>query len=250
MAMQRARRLASVAVVASLAVASLTACRAEPSVAAYVGNTTKITEARVDQVFNEVTKASAAAPAPTQPGQPAAVGPAVSRSDVLQTLLAARVMGEVAKRQSLTLPADLSLADYATALRVPAQTEYIRLYAQADTVTKLLRQKAQNAPAATDADLREVYDVLVANQEIPAGTDFAAFKANLPDQNKQLVQSASAVRQQISDVAKTMDIKVNPRYQDIGIPVLEFQTQAGELRPLVTAPLSDTDDAAPVADIS
>jgi hypothetical protein len=251
MAMQRARRLASVAVVASLAVTGLSACRAEPSVAAYIGGSSKITESRVQDVFDEVTSAAATAEkAPAQPGQAVDTGPVVSRADVLRTLLTVQVLGEVAKRQSVTLPADLSLTEYATALRVPAQTEYLRLYAQGDTLIKLLRQKAQNAPAASDEVLRQVYDVLITNQEIPATAGFAEFKANLPEQNKVLVQSASAVRQQISEVADGMDIKVNPRYQPVGISVLEFQTQAGELRPLVTAPLGDEDDAAPVTDLS
>ncbi len=248
--MQRARRLASVAVVASLAVAGLSACRSEPSVAAYVGDS-KITESRVQGIWDEAREAFASAPAPA-PADGAQAAPAtlsITRSDVVRTLLSVDVLAEVAKRENVTLPADLSVPDYATALRVPENTEYVRLFAEADTYVKLLRQKAQDAPAASDADLREVYDVLAENQQVPPGTTFEAFKTALPEQNKVLVQSAAAVRNDINEVTGGMGIRVNPRYQPIGIPVLEFQTQNGELRPLVVAKLG-AGSTAPVTDLS
>ena len=247
--MQRARRLASVAVVASLAVAGLSACRSEPSVAAYVGDA-KITETRVQDIWDEAREAFADAPAPA--ADPAAqAAPAtlsISRTDVVRTLLSVNVLAEVAKRESLTLPADLSVPDYAAALRVPENTEYVRLFAEADTYVKLLRQKAQNAPAASDADLREVYDVLAAEKQVPEGTTFENFKTALPEQNKVLVQSAAAVRNEIKEVTGSMGIRINPRYQPLAIPVLEFQTQSGALRPLVVAPLGAS-STSPVLDL-
>ena len=251
--MQRARRLASVAVVASLAVAGLSACRSEPSVAAYVGDA-KITETRVQDVWDEAREAFADAPAPAADpaADPAAqAAPAtlsISRTDVVRTLLSVNVLAEVAKRESLTLPADLSVPDYAAALRVPENTEYVRLFAEADTYVKLLRQKAQNAPAASDADLREVYDVLAAEKQVPEGTTFENFKTALPEQNKVLVQSAAAVRNEINEVTGSMGIRINPRYQPLAIPVLEFQTQSGALRPLVVAKLGSS-ATSPVLDL-
>jgi hypothetical protein len=252
--MQRARRLASVAVVASLAVAGLSACRSEPSVAAYVGDA-KITESRVQGIWDEAREAFAAAPAPSadpaaDPAQAAAPASlAITRADVVRTLLSVNVLTEVAKRESLTLPADLSVPDYAAALRVPENTEYVRLFAEADTYIKLLRQKAQNAPAATDADLREVFDVLSTEGQVPPGTSFEAFKTALPEQNKVLVQSAAAVRNEINEVTGGMGIRINPRYQPLGIPVLEFQLENGNLRPLVVAKLGAT-SSSPVTDLS
>src|SRR5688572_7651854 len=123
--MQRARRLASVAVVASLAVAGLSACRSEPSVAAYVG-AGKVTETRVQEVWDEAREAVTAdaatrpQPSPSASAEPDAMP--ITRSDVVRTLVAVEVLAEVAKRENVTLPADLSLADYATALRVPERT--------------------------------------------------------------------------------------------------------------------------------
>ena len=52
--MQRARRLASVAVVATLAVSGLAACRSQPDVAVYFGDTSAITVAEVQRIYNDV----------------------------------------------------------------------------------------------------------------------------------------------------------------------------------------------------
>ena len=118
--MQRARRLASVAVVASLAVAGLSACRSEPSVAAYAGGA-KITEERVQDVWDDAREAFAAAPAPAADAAQAAPATlSVTRADVVRILLSVKVLAEVAKRESLSLPADLSVPDYAAALRYAA----------------------------------------------------------------------------------------------------------------------------------
>ena len=248
--MQRARRLASIAVVASLAVAGLSACRSEPSVAAYVGDSGRITEARVQEVWDDarqaLTEASAAQPA-------ASAGPAampITRADIVRTLVSADVLAQTAQRQNVTLPGTLPLGDYATQLRLPESAEYVRLYAESDARIRLLREKAQqNAPNPSDDDLRAVYDVLIENKEIDASATFEQFKANLPAENLTLVKTAAAVRSEVAEVADTKSIAVNPRYQPTTIPVLEFQTQNGELRPLVTVPLGNNSGSAPVIDL-
>ena len=240
--MQRVRRLASVAVVASLAVAGLSACRSEPSVAAYLGDS-RLTEARVQDVWDEAHDAVVKA-AQATPGAPATMP--VTRADVVRTLISADVLAKVAKAENVTLPADLTLDEYASSLHIPASTEFVRLYAEADTYVRLLRQGITNAPAPSDADLQEIFDVLAANGQIQEGSTFEQFKSSLPDSNKQLVQTATAVRQEIAEVAKPLDIKVNPRYQPLGIPVLQFQTASGEVRPLVSVPLG-SDESAPVS---
>jgi hypothetical protein len=247
MAMQRARRLASVAAVASLAVAGLSACRAEPSVAAYVGGA-KLTEDRIEAVWDEAhDKLTAAVAAqPQQAGKPVTMP--VSRSDVARTVLSAQVLAAVAKQQSLTLPANMPLSEVAASLHLPENTEYVRLVAQIDAYVRVLREGVKNPPPVTDADLREVYDVLVSSGEINAAGSFDEFKSSLPEQNRQLVQGAAAVKKQIGAAVGKMDIKVNPKYQPVGIPVLQFQTSKGEVRPLISARVG-ADDQAPVVDL-
>jgi hypothetical protein len=244
--MQRARRLASVAVVASLAVAGLSACRSEPSVAAYLGDS-RLTESRVQDVWDEAHDAVVKAAGPA--GATSAVPMPITRADVVRTLISADLLADVAKQHSVSLPADLSLADYASSLHVPATTEFVRLYAEADAYVRLLRQDVKNPPAPSEADLREVFQVLAENGQIQEGASFEQFKASLPESNMQLVQTATAVRQEIAEVTKPMKIKVNPRYQPLGIPVLQFQTQNGAVRPLVSVPLG-TAGADPVSAVS
>jgi hypothetical protein len=236
MTMLGARRLAASAVVASLAVAGLSACRSEPSVAAYLGDE-RIAESRVQDVWDEANDAVTAAGQPAQPGE-AAPAP-ITRADVVRALVGVSVLAEVAKKHDVTLPADLKLAEFATALHVPATTEYIKLYAENQAYLQLLQQGATSAPEPTDADYKGVYDVLVANQGIEPGTTFEAFKGGLSDQNKQLVQRATAVRKEIAEAVGPMDITVNPRYQPLEIPVLQFQTQNGNVRSLVAAPVDE-----------
>jgi hypothetical protein len=244
MAMQRARRLVSVAAVASVAVAGLSACRSAPSVAAYVGPA-KITDARVDAVFDDAHDKLVAAAA-QQSGKPVTMP--ITRADVVRTLLSAQVLEQVAKQHNLTLPADLGIADYANSVHIPENTEFVRLFAQTDAYVKLLRQDVKSAPEPSDADLQQVFDVLASTGQIAAGSSFADFKAQLPAQNKQLVQTAAAVRKEITDVSNKMDIKVNPKYQPVGVPVLQFQTNDGQVRPLISAQLGP-EDAAPVTEL-
>ena len=67
MRMQRARRLASVAVIATLGVTGLSACRSAPDVAVYFGSASEISVAEVQRVFDDArTKFDAA-----KAGQPA-----------------------------------------------------------------------------------------------------------------------------------------------------------------------------------
>lgn len=246
MAMQRARRLASMAVVASLTVAGLSACRSEPSVAAYVGDSTRITEKRVQEIWDDArTSLSEAGAQGTVP---------ISRGDIVRTLVSADVMTEVAKRENVTLPTNLPLGDYATQLKLPEQAEYVRLYAESDALIRLLRERAGASASSgaqpSDDDLRTVYDTLREAGEVDPSLPFEQFKTQLPADNLQLVITSAAVRDEVAAAAGDLKIKVNPRYQPLQISVLDFQTQQGQLRPLVTVPLGAADAGAPVIDVS
>jgi hypothetical protein len=241
MAMQRARRLASVAVVASLAVAGLSACRSQPTVAAYVGSGT-ISDDRVKGILDEAL----ASPLPVQQGE--APSPSVTRADVMSALIGSEVMAEVAKKSNVSLPADLGLDTYATQWHVKADTEFIKLYGTANDYIKLLRQGSTGSGQLNEADLKQIYDVLSASGET-GGASFEQFKTSLPDQNKQLVTSSSAIRDSINEVTGPLNIRVNPRYQPAEITVLQFQTQNGAVKPLITAPFGHN-QSAPVSPVS
>ncbi|MEV4344389.1 hypothetical protein AB0J83_07925 [Actinoplanes sp. NPDC049596] len=230
-------------VVASLTAAGLSACRSEPSVAAYVGDSGRVTEKRVQQVWDDAQAAL------TEAG--AKGGVPISRGDIVKTLVSADVMTEVAKRENVALPANLPLGDYATQLKLPESAEYVRLYAESDALIRLLRERAGSSTAKpTDEDLKSVYDKLAAAGEVDPAMSFDQFKTQLPADNQQLVSTSAAVRDEVASAAGELRIKVNPRYQPLQISVLDFQTQNGELRPLVTVPLGTADAGAPVLDVS
>jgi len=243
MAMRRARRLLSVAVVASLAVTGLSACRSAPALAAYVGDV-KIADTRAQAVYDEVQKAIVAA-GPAAQGEPARA--AVTRSDVVGALVGAELLPELAKQQNVSLSADIPLETYAAALGLPANTEYTRLFVQASEYARQLLAKVTDGPKLTDADLREVFDALVKASGNSGGTTFEQFKSSLTADNTKAVQSAAGLRQEIDDAAAKADLRINPRYQAASLPVLQTQIQQnGPLVLLMSAPLA-AEDAAPVS---
>ncbi|MFF5085132.1 hypothetical protein ACFY36_49520 [Actinoplanes sp. NPDC000266] len=229
-------------VVASLSVAGLSACRSEPSVAAYVGDSGRVTEKRVQQIYDDARTAL------TDAGARGAVP--ISRGDIVRTLVSVDVMSRVAKNENVTLPTNLPLGDYATQLKLPEKAEYVRLYAESDALIRLLRERAGSSSAQPgDEDLQGVYDTLRSAGEVDPAMTFEQFKTQLPAENQQLVSTSAAVRDEVATAADDLKIKVNPRYQPLQISVLDFQTQNGELRPLVTVPLGAADAGAPVIEV-
>lgn len=242
MTMQRARRLASVVVVASLGVAGLSACQSEPSVAAYVGGSERITQDRVDAVYNDVRDKLQAAGAKT-------VTPPITRTDVVSVLVGSEMIDKIAAQQGVTAPADLQEPALAAALKLPADSEYLRLYAKWEGTVSALRSKVTAPGNPTDADLHELFDSLVAIHGVDPSTPFAQFKQQLAQsQNMAVVQQTVAVRNEIVKASSQFGIRVNPRYQPAHLPVLETQGQDGSLYPLMTAPIGPNDLVAPVTD--
>jgi len=242
MTMQRARRLASVVVVASLGVAGLSACQSAPSVAAYVGSSERISQDRVDAVNNEVRdKLQAAA------GKP--VAPPITRTDVVSVLVGSEMIDKIAAQQGVSAPANLQVPALAQALKLPADSEFVKLYAEWEGVVSALRAKAP-AGNATDADLRELFDSLINAQQADPQTKFADFKSQLAQsQNMALVQQTVGVRNEIVKASTQFGIRVNPRYQPAKLPILETQDQnTGQLIPLMSAPVGPNDLVAPVTD--
>jgi transcription-repair coupling factor (superfamily II helicase) len=92
--MYRARRLATVALAASLAAAGLAGCRSAPSVAAYVGQN-RISEDRVSAVYDDA-RDNAVTPAGDQQA-----ASAIRRQDVVDTLVGLDVMRDIAQRRGL-----------------------------------------------------------------------------------------------------------------------------------------------------
>jgi hypothetical protein len=238
--MQRVRRLASAAVVASLAVAGLSACRSEPSVAAYVGDA-RITESQVQAILDQTRDEVAGAP----PSSKAAMR--VTRDLVVSTLVINDVMADVAGRHGVTLPADLQLSKYAAALELPETADFVRLFATSRQYVPALLAVTKTGPVPTEAEQKQVYDALVTAGAVKPGTPVAQFWAGLNEQEKQTVQISTGVLREIGEVAAPLRIRVNPRYGPVTFSVLTVSLQSGESVSLMNATLG-ADDSAPVID--
>lgn len=193
------RRLTAAAGIA-VAMLALTACRSEPNVAAYVGDTT-FTEAQVTKLLDQVTSVPNAEPESLP-----------NRATVVQLLVLDALCQRVAKEKNVTLPP--------AAAPQPGQPELA-------TIQQRVQSCNQNLPASpvqpTDADLREVYDNGVAVGAIdPAdpAQSFEGLKAQLASGGQ--VAQALGVRKVLTDASKAADVSVNPRYRTLSYPLLQF----------------------------
>ncbi|WP_155374204.1 hypothetical protein [Catellatospora vulcania] len=192
------RRLTAAAGIA-VAMLALTACRSNPSVAAYVGDTT-FTEDRVTQLIDQVK---------AMPNiDPEAVP---DRYQVVQLL----VLDAVCKRAAADLKATLPPVQ-----TQPGQPELAGLQQSLQNCRENLPAKAVQP---TPEELREVYDNGVAVGAINAADPANSFDKVAP----QLAQSgelgdALAKRKVLAEAAKAEDVSVNPRYRPMNFGVLNF----------------------------
>ncbi|MBG0563216.1 hypothetical protein [Actinoplanes aureus] len=270
--MLRARRLASAVVVASLAVGGLSACRSEPTVAAYLGDTGRVSEERVQAIWDEAHDAltdrarddAAAAekaqraeeearrrsgqevtPAPTITPKP--VQMPFSRADIVHSLVTRELYGRVAEQRRVQLPAALPYEEAGAQQNLPAYSEYVHLYVENLVLYNLLMQAVQVSAPPADEDMRKVYDQLAANGGVAPGQGFDAWKAAQSQQNQQAVAAAAEVRDDVQTVAADLRVKVNPRYQPFEVGVLQIQNETDTLN-LLSTDFGD-DQSVPVADV-
>lgn len=253
--MQRARRLASTAVVAVLAVSGLSACRAEPGVAAYLGGGRTITEAQVERIYDQardaLTKSREQVQQQAATGASTAAVPPVEvpfkQKDVLNALLTADVLEQVAAAKSVQPAAEPTTERVAQASNLSPEWEYTKVYARTFQLRAALLPKV--APATlTDADLRPVYDRLIAGSPGEA-TPYEQFKGQLSAENKNALQQSLGLRDELTKIIKDEDVKLNPRFGDQQIVLLSAQAGEKEV-PLVEASLAGASQAPFVTDVS
>lgn len=240
MPMYRARRLASVAVTAALAVAGLSACRSAPDVAAYVGPA-KITEQRVTDVLkgaqaNQVTAASGQQVTP------------ISRQDVVDTLVGLDVMRELAKKHNVTATT-IDPAQVAQALGVRAQAEYVGLFTEYRGLLNALSTGIQPAQP-TQADLRDVYTRLTKGGANPDGASFEQFTGGLAQQDQQTLAQNIGLRNKLEPEIGKLNATVNPRYKSPELPLVSTKTSQDKVLPLVVIRLAPATSQPPVVDVS
>jgi hypothetical protein len=234
--MQRARRLAVTAVAAALAVTGLAACQNQPGVAAYVGDT-RITEDRVDAIYGEARDKLTAAVRQTAEQQgasapPQAVEMPVTRQDVVTNLIGIDVLRDVVRQRNLT-PATVPVEQVAQAVGLPADTEYVRTFAEYRSYLDAFAQTVKPAPVS-DADLQDVFQRLRTGGGLSEpGQSFADFKAGIGEQDQQVLAQNIGLRNALTEVAGSAHARVNPRYGNAEMQLVTFRNAEGESRPLV-----------------
>jgi len=255
--MQRARRLASTAVVAVLAIGGLSACRSEPDVAAYLGDGKTIAEDRVEAIYNEarfeLTKSRKQIQQQNAPGASASALPPVEvpfkQKDVLNALLSVDVLEQAAAATGVQAASEPTVEQIAQASSYSPNWLYTKLYARTYQLRSALLPKVTPAPL-TDADLRPVYERLVAGGAGEAAS-YEQFKSQLSDQNKQALQQSIGLRNQLAKIIEDDAIKTNPRYGDQQLVLLSAQLDSGNV-PLVEVPFvsAGASEAPFVTDVS
>ncbi|MEV6343499.1 hypothetical protein [Actinoplanes sp. NPDC051851] len=238
------------AVVASCALGGLTACRAEPSVAAYVGDS-RITESRVQAIWDDArAKLTAEARTAAQAGGTGTATMPISRADIVSVLVGRNLITKVAEKHGVTMPAGLTYDNVASVVGLPATTEYVHLFTEYNALQDAVKQAETGTAALSDEDWQDVLQRLSENGTVDAGTTVESLRSTLPDTVTTQLQSAIAVRDEVTAVAGTQSIQINPRYAPLEIGVYPIRnSETSPLYQLVVAPLGE-DTAVPVDDVS
>jgi hypothetical protein len=239
--MQRARRLASVAVIATLAVSGLSACRSAPDVAVYFGSTEQISVAEVERILDDARDKLTAAQAAALKDRPAESAPPVRLPITASDVVGALVSREVGKSLAPGKPAqggtpDLNALGQLTGL--PADAEYVKLYSDGYGTIAGIAQNAKPGKA-TEEDLRFAYEASREAGEVAPQVTFESWKEGLSPQSLEVLGLGIAARDALRDQVKKLDIEVNPRFSAADIDVFAVGTEKQRLLALVVLPLVD-----------
>lgn len=243
----RARRVIAAASVAALGVLSLAACgKSAPDVAAYVGDTTYSLD-RVDAIYDDVQAKygeavrreagqAGASPSPEQ------LRSAVTRQDVVNLLVSLDLGKRVASAKNLQVPDEISPEQLEQNLRVPASTEYAKLWGEWIDLLQALNQQLPPADLSDDS-LMAVYDALAKTGAIQGGMSVADVRRAFGDGG--FVRSATALSAALEEEADRVDVTINPRFRAVGVPSVVSTGQS-----LVFYSLPYINEEGPVTDIS
>lgn len=241
MTMQLARRVATVALTAAVAVTGLAGCRSAPGVAAYVGHG-QISEDRVSAVLDEA-RANVITPAT---GQQSAS--ALKRQDVVDTLVGLDVMREIARQRAVT-PTPLDAAQVAQGIGVKPDAEYVRLYSEYRGLLNAVGTGAKPAQP-TEADLRDVYNRLTAAGANPNSASFEQFSTGISAQDRQTLAQNIGLRNDLQPQITKLNTVVNPKYSTPELPLVSARGPDGRELPLVVLSFAPSRGAPTVVDVS
>jgi hypothetical protein len=241
------------AVIATLAVSGLSACRQAPDVAVYFGNTVQVPLAEVERIYSDAADRLAAArtAALEQQQQPAESAPPlqvpITTADVVGVLVSREIGNRLARQKNIAQPAAQDPAPVAQALGLPPDAEFTKLYAENYALYNALLQGAKPVQP-TDADLRSVYDALKKAGSVAPDVTFDAFRSGISPQNQQLLSAGFAVRDDVETQLDEVDATVNPRFGAADVDVVVAQGENQQLFGLISVPIADQ-DVSPVTDL-
>lgn len=219
--MQRVRGLVPVVALVLLAGGALAGCRSQPTVAAYVGSD-EITEKRVTDIIDDFNGQTATPAAPASPGEPTPAPPAISRTDVVSTLVLQQVCDQLkAEKQFKTTP--VSAADIAQREGLPPASDFAK--ARADLLSCLSGVEPSSG-TPTEKELRDFFGRAVAAHAIDPGTPFESFMQQLSGDEslQQSVSQSLAANRAFTEAAQHTKVSVNPRYRPLEFPIYRLQT--------------------------
>jgi len=198
--MPRTRRSVLLAVVALTATVALSACgRAQPGTAAYVGGS-RITEDRVESLFQEAQRTDVR------------IRSVVTRGTLVSWLVMTDLGRRAAAKQGTAVPAP-DYAGAATTLGLPPASELVHVYGDWFTTMNALFEAAAPTSNPTETDLRAIILGLQRNGNVPPGTPFEEVAPSL--RRNPSVLKVVTVRNALADSAKERKVVINPRYRPL-----------------------------------
>ncbi|RKR90224.1 hypothetical protein BDK92_4592 [Micromonospora pisi] len=215
--MQRARRLAPIAVVVAVGIIALTGCRAQPDVAAYLGDR-QITEDRITGIIDEVKKNPA-----QQSGQAPAEGGAArvpTRGEVVSLLVFNDACERFTTDKALKPQRPVTAEEVGQGLGFAPNTEYARELADSYTCRSALPAGEPVKPTEEQL-VKLIADARAAGLGENGETDVQLRQALDGEQ----FQGALGQRKLLEDEFARFDITVNPRYRPLEFPILAFPNE-------------------------
>ncbi|MFF5177486.1 hypothetical protein ACFY2Q_05605 [Micromonospora sp. NPDC000316] len=237
----RARRLVAVASVA-LGLVALSGCRAEPGVAAYIGDQ-RITEGDVTAAMNDLRTKNptpTAAPQPGVGGQPAAPAPQLpGLTDVVQVMVLTNVCEQTSADKGYQPRSQVTVEQAAQQLGLNPETGYVREMAKLFTCLSGLPAEPVEP---TEQEMADVIAAGRAGGNIPGEVSDADAARQLDGEQ---LRGALATKRILAEAVERYDVTVSPRYRPLEFPLLSFSGDVSA----VSVPLSKPGSVA-VTDIS
>ncbi len=222
--MQRARLLAVVAVLAVFGGVTLTGCRSEAGVAAYVGDT-RISESRVEQLVRDAQSRADAedgvhlSTADCRESLRQSPDPdlvcAPGRDEVVGTLVLTELGRRMVADRHLS-PLVFASQDVAAAERIPRSSAYASARAEMHGYLSAVTQ-GLGPVEPTAAELRYAYDRLHEAKALAPEETYEVVAAALSGDEE--FKGALGLSRPFADSVKRYHVVVSPRYRTIELPV-------------------------------